>query len=359
MAPPSKSSPGLMATITVATMLLLMITFQLLQSENSITVNESSDVNVTSSILESDTTLAAASTDKKESAVAIKEVAIQKVAIQEVAPLALPQSVADWNKMRREQVRKVWHDAYDRISVRRGELMNRRQIYSYFPATYECDKNHFRRIGGSDDGGKWICMEHFPMEDDCVVVSVGSNGQFEFEMDIIRASNAKCKIYTFDCTGTWTPPHANINLLPWCLSSQDQVLEGRQYYTWSTMIKNLKLTHVDLFKMDIEGYEWNTLPYMLDTDEESLLPLQILLELHFFPQSFIMRRFPHFLNATNGTYQPPGTPKDMIASNGKDYLHPAIRLFEKFDKKGFQVASVEYNPQSVDECCQEFTFIRE
>lgn len=114
--------------------------------------------------------------------------------------------------------------------------------------------------------------------------------------------------------------------------------------------------------------------------EHALLPRQIAVELHMFPpehvKSMVVRcrvgvlyrtvhanthtdadAYAHFITET-GTFQPPGTPSDMVAHNGLDYLHPMIRLFQKFDAAGYQVAASEYNPVSIAECCQEFVLVR-
>lgn len=113
--------------------------------------------------------------------------------------------------------------------------------------------------------------------------------------------------------------------------------------------------------MDIESYEWSTFPFMLNSNK-ALLPKQILMELHFFPKTHIEAEYSHFLKSSNGTsYQPPGTPLNMIAPlvNGKlDYFHPSIRFFQSIYVAGYDVAQFEYNSASIEECCQEFTFIR-
>lgn len=260
-------------------------------------------------------------------------------------------SVTAWSKLRQRQSRAVWQKAL-KIPVDQTKSMKRSQILSLFPITFDCDRNYMYRIGSDKDGGKWICGEYFARRSDCVVVSIGSNGDFSFEEAVLKhPSGKKCTIHTFDCTGSWEVPDKRINLHPWCLSKEDTVINGRTYKSWDSILKELQINNVDLLKMDIEGYEWNTLPYMLQHPEQSKLPKQIFLEIHFFAPAHAQRFF-------QGKTQPEGTPADLIAEDGLNYLHPAVRLFQLFDSRGYQVAATEYNYMSSAECCQEFTFVR-
>ncbi|ORY41275.1 hypothetical protein BCR33DRAFT_852285 [Rhizoclosmatium globosum] len=143
----------------------------------------------------------------------------------------------------------------------------------------------FRKLGAGNvanggDGGKWSCTEFFqPAPRSCVVVSLGSRGEFDFENSILEYTNNDCTIYTFDCTGTWISPNPNIKLYSWCLGN-DEIIEGRIYKTWHSITKELGLTHVDYFKIDIEGYEWVAMPTVLENWELGVLPKQIAIEIH-------------------------------------------------------------------------------
>lgn len=44
-----------------------------------------------------------------------------------------------------------------------------------------------RRIGGDGDGGKFLCMEGILSEPGCIVYSLGSNGQYQFEQAMLEA----------------------------------------------------------------------------------------------------------------------------------------------------------------------------
>jgi Na+-transporting methylmalonyl-CoA/oxaloacetate decarboxylase gamma subunit len=302
---------------------------------------------------EKDAAIEAANKPPHETVETMMKVAIAEMEAKQSAAiqrLAIDPTVMKWNEWRRAQSQAVWQKALE-ATVEYGKTVSSRQIYNLFPVSYECDRNQLMRIGGSNDGGKWICGEFFPRDTSSVVVSIGSNGDFSFEQAVLKHTNNKAQIYTFDCTGTWKPPHAQIHLYPWCLSREDHIYQGRIYKSWQTILKDLKLEKVDLLKMDIEGYEWNSLPFMLEHPEQSKLPRQISLELHFFPPDFARGKF-------RGFTQPEGTPENLIAEDGKNFWHPAVKLMQLFDSRGYQVSSNEYNHMSVGECCSELTYIR-
>lgn len=69
--------------------------------------------------------------------------------------------------------------------------------------TFTCQ--HERRLGGDTplalgDGPKWICDPHRIDPDDCLIYSVGSCNNFQFEQGILRDISSKCEVHTFDMT---------------------------------------------------------------------------------------------------------------------------------------------------------------
>ena len=56
---------------------------------------------------------------------------------------------------------------------------------------------HERRVGKLGDGGKWICDPHRIREqEECLVYSVGSNGDFSFEEAVLESVGSHCEIHT-------------------------------------------------------------------------------------------------------------------------------------------------------------------
>lgn len=46
------------------------------------------------------------------------------------------------------------------------------------------------RLGSDKDGGKYICLDEYLTRPGCIVYSLGSNGQYDFEEAILEASNS-------------------------------------------------------------------------------------------------------------------------------------------------------------------------
>jgi hypothetical protein len=155
-------------------------------------------------------------------------------------------------------------------------------------------------VGGPcrSDTSKIICgIDKLQTEEKCVVYSMGGNNQWEFELDIL--AKTPCQVHTFDCTGNIArfqkPQHPRLTFHHICLGSEHVPYnEGQQckggicgdiltLYQIQTMLGHKR---IDLFKMDIEGYEWpifESWPELGDTNQaaDMVLPMQILVELHY------------------------------------------------------------------------------
>ena len=65
-----------------------------------------------------------------------------------------------------------------------------------------------------------------------------------------------------------------------CVGTQDEIVDGKQFMTYATILKTLKIEQSPFFmKMDVEGYEWSVIPAIIDSQRH--LPTQIAFELHF------------------------------------------------------------------------------
>lgn len=82
-----------------------------------------------------------------------------------------------------------------------------------------------------------------------------------------------CKIFIFDCfSGPPTIPNAGF--VPLCAGSENRGM----YRTVPELAKEMKVDHIDLMKIDVEGAEWDILPRMLA--ERIMLPQQLLFKLY-------------------------------------------------------------------------------
>lgn len=145
---------------------------------------------------------------------------------------------------------------------------------------------HLLKVGGLGDGPKWTCdpenvsrvaAERRKMKGsfkkdpaDCLIYSVGSNGNYRFEdglYELLAADGTICEVHIFD-PGEYDRPEnveKNMHYHNWGLKSsysdkyQPKANRGRgKYYSFPEIQKELGHQNrtVDIFKIDCEGCEW-------------------------------------------------------------------------------------------------------
>lgn len=201
--------------------------------------------------------------------------------------------------------------------------------------------NNLTRIGGIHDGNKVLCgIELMQSMNNCVVYSLGSFNNFNFEYDLLQ--NTSCHVYTYDCTST--PPVSTIDRLNFykiCLGDPDLLLKFMFPYQQRILdigiFNNTKFEHLDtlmkknqheevhLLKMDIEGSEYSVFTSLINQSKKVNLPYQISFESHWW---------------------------DRDIYHG--ILHQA--MFEQLWTIGYRILQHEYNPS--DHTCVEWTMMR-
>ena len=158
---------------------------------------------------------------------------------------------------------------------------NPAETFKQVTQKYESKCNSMDRVGGGTMFGKNICTEYIPdRNSSCVIYSLGSNKQFQFE-ESVSVKWPHCKVFTFDCTikHKWLPgekPPSYTTFYDWCLGPEDKVISGdRQFFKLDTIKKRLGHDKIDLLKMDIEGYE-----YEIVEGFDKIVPIQIAFEVH-------------------------------------------------------------------------------
>jgi hypothetical protein len=131
------------------------------------------------------------------------------------------------------------------------------------------------------DGEKRICGD--VKSKDCVVISVGSRNEWDFEVDLI-AKYPQCVIHTLDCyVGAVTVPESikhRTTFHPICLGTEDKTHDGRKFMTWGKFAAEIGLKKAPTaLKMDIEGYEWAVIPAMIKSNV--FVPESFSFELHY------------------------------------------------------------------------------
>ncbi|KAL7558373.1 hypothetical protein ACA910_007061 [Epithemia clementina (nom. ined.)] len=235
-----------------------------------------------------------------------------------------------------------------------------KRFFPFTPTTECLDK---QCIGGpcSSDTSKIVCglnqLKQVPSkgtnegtngEHKCIIYSIGGNNLWSFELDLL--ADTPCDIHTFDCTGNYSrfqvPNNPRLFFHHVCLSPYpiNPKLERPSYMvgeSWTLLEMQQKLNHsrIDLLKVDIEGYEHNMFhswPILADlkASREMLLPMQIVVEIHYVSQFKDLHQQAH----------PFKTASDMVA------------LQAQFMRMGYVVTIRDDNPHCPH--CTELTLIR-
>ena len=189
----------------------------------------------------------------------------------------------------------------------RGEVSRKRKrVYDIFEAEWRCDDE--RRFGSHvfniGDGPKWVCGESLLNQvPDCLVYSIGSNWDFEFEYAVNKLA-PQCHIHTFDGTLDFTSRELpedlenkniyfhHVNIMPECTSDSslaNPVLHGAtlssgessQYPSacFDHIIRDLGHVGrtVSWLKIDCEGCEFAVMPTILSSQ---ITIEQVFIEVH-------------------------------------------------------------------------------
>ena len=159
------------------------------------------------------------------------------------------------------------------------------------------------RVGRSGDGGKWVCTTRLSSP---VLVSVGSNNDFSFEVDFNRRFSAR-SIDVYDHTSS--------------AHSDTRIRFHRTMMTSARLTELIRRGPIDVLKVDCEGCE-------LDLFSDNVLRMlsrmksQILLEVHW----------------------------SLIGQSG------IVELWGRFNKAGYGPFHKEPNIQFSDGSCVEYAF---
>lgn len=113
-----------------------------------------------------------------------------------------------------------------------------------------------RRVGGDGDGGKLVCGLEFLPDDEgsCVVYSLGSNNERDFEADIVAATR-HCQVHTFDCkmAEPLVPRELEGRVVfhKLCLGTGGVEDDGQMFATFPEIMARLGHDRVTLLKADI------------------------------------------------------------------------------------------------------------
>ncbi|KAN0141570.1 Methyltransferase domain containing protein [Lactarius tabidus] len=206
--------------------------------------------------------------------------------------------------------------------------------WDFFTPAFSCP-HELERIGALGDGGKWVCgLSQLQEKEDCIVYSVGSPADASFEAELL-ARTRHCQLFVFDHTASslprslTTPASLPIALgefysadvstsendhdywdsrgiaqrshfKPYRIAGFDAHASGDnpKTYTLESLMRLNGHAHIDLLKIDLEGWEFDALSTFLLPNSEFIAQKprvprvsQMLIELHLWG-----RDFPDLLN---------------------------------------------------------------
>jgi hypothetical protein len=199
---------------------------------------------------------------------------------------------------------------------------------------------NMERVGGLDDGPKWTCDPHRLLQrDNCLIYSIGSAGQYQWEQGLIQRLESHCEIHVFD-PGNYSRDDmpANIHYHQWGLkSSYDEnynpsLYKGINPVEMLTYQQNLRrLGHedrvIDIFKLDCEKCEWSSYKDWIGGNIR-----QLIVEVH-------------------------GVPSPKGPNEWHHAAHNVSDFFDEFEKQGFAMYFKEPNVYTRS-ACVEFGYIK-
>jgi hypothetical protein len=220
--------------------------------------------------------------------------------------------------------------------------------YNLFDPYVTCpNPDAMSRIGDDGEGGKLVCTDLLERKN-CVVFSLGSNGQFDFEVDILESTD--CLVYTFDCTydgKSLDQYNGRHKYLKKCIGTAAKEANDPSFITLAHAVRDLGVSEITLLKMDIEGSEYDEIASW-GVEQGKFLPESMAIEIH---------RSEVIYMGTSAFVQTYNHAEDVL-------IWPLMNLdlgdlalfFGSIARMGYAIASREDNP--IGRCCSEFLFLK-
>jgi Methyltransferase domain len=187
----------------------------------------------------------------------------------------------EW-KMRQSWARNATHHRYLGHPRRLWETASLWYYNNYDP-TFSCPL--IKRIKGIGDGPKWTCDPHRlrlvverrkqqlqqqqatsnakENNHHCLIYSIGSNGNYQWEDGMFKEIGPICEIHIFDYSQNYTRSknqRQNMHFHQWGLQGSHQDRNGGTFLSFFQILERLGHTGriIDIFKIDCEGCEWQT-----------------------------------------------------------------------------------------------------
>ncbi|THG95931.1 hypothetical protein EW026_g5806 [Hermanssonia centrifuga] len=173
-------------------------------------------------------------------------------------------------------------------------------VWDFFPAAFNCP-HELERIGSLGDGGKWTCgVSRIAEKPDCIIYSFGTDWESAWEASVLE-NTEHCEIWGYDHQTksfgrqvshasfsnkhrTHFTSHVQLGPIDKHASGDDPKL-----YKLDTLMNKNGHTFIDILKVDIEGYEFDTLKAIVQPYIQNGEPLpfgQLQIELHVWSKKF-------------------------------------------------------------------------
>ncbi|KAI0798218.1 methyltransferase domain-containing protein [Abortiporus biennis] len=171
--------------------------------------------------------------------------------------------------------------------------------WDFFPPAFNCP-HEVERIGALGDGGKWICgLSRLADKKDCVVYVFGIDFESSYEAEVLRRTR-HCEIWGHDPVQEHFGSHiagdlqsrthfTKLQLAQKDESNGDEIPRR----TLQSIMRANGHTQIDILKIDVEGWEFETLKSIIQPYLDTNTPLpfaQLHLEVHAWN-----KKFPEFL----------------------------------------------------------------
>ena len=142
-------------------------------------------------------------------------------------------------------------------------------VWDFFPPAFNCPHS-VTRIGALGDGGKWLCgIERIAHRPACTIYSIGINHESSFEAQLL-ASTDHCEVFGYDFSvDEWGPEvralppktRERAHFKPYGVGGSDGYAPGGLHpmYTLQTLMRLNNHTFIDVLKIDIESWEFDTI----------------------------------------------------------------------------------------------------
>lgn len=171
-------------------------------------------------------------------------------------------------------------------------------VWDFFPAAFNCP-HEVERVGALGDGGKWVCgLSRVARKPDCVIYSIGINHESSFEAELLSRTE-HCEVWGYDFSVDAFGPEVQddqallrrAHFSPFGLAGTDAHGPEDQHkmYTLKSLMALNGHTYIDILKVDIESWEFETLTALLKyyMDNNEPLPFgQLQLEIHVWGKKF-------------------------------------------------------------------------